>query len=208
MAWSMTVPREDDREFEQAPVTTCRALLYGMIDVGTHKTPYLDEKTGEPKYQRQIAFMFEMDDDERMSDGRRFSVTGWYTRSLDPKANLRKMLESWRGVPLHEGEEFDLSKVHGKTCLLSTKLNTRGNTTVGSVNKPMKGMEPLTAENKLVAFNLDDPDWDAYAELSEWFQAKIAESPEYKALRSAGTSAPASPPPSEGGDGFDDDIPF
>ena len=50
--------------------------------------------------------------------GRPFQVRAWYTASLSEKANLRKMLDMWRGRKFTPAElkGFDLEKLVGVPC--------------------------------------------------------------------------------------------
>ena len=96
-----------------------------------------------------------------------------------------------------------------------------------------KGFAAAPGAEPLVSFDLDAPDWQAFAGLSSRLQAQIAEAPEFakanppKAVQLAAAGqapaapaaapaptpapAPAAPPAGAAGSGFDDmddDIPF
>lgn len=191
-------------DFEAAPAGTHRAVLVRMIDIGTQVGEYL----GQPTKRRQIVFSWEID--ELMKDDRPFMVSKFYTMSLAEKAALRRDLESWRGKAFSDMEGFDLTTVLGKSCLIGVAHNANGKAKVQTVSKLPKGMEPLQPVGEVMLFDLDNPNWAVYENLSEWMQTTIAASPEYKAIGTPQSSTPANPPSQEPDPDkpFDDDLPF
>lgn len=88
----MHLPQPSDAEFELAPAGTHIAVCYRVIDLGTQETTF----KGEVKHQHKILISWEIPD-EKMKDGRPFTIGKRYTWSMSEKANLRNDLESWRG---------------------------------------------------------------------------------------------------------------
>ena len=209
---------------------TFPARCCALIDLGTQTATY----EGETKAARKILVSFEItDSDNRRDDGSPHIVSKRFTASLHPKAGLRKFLEAWRGRPFtaEELKAFDLKTLLGIPCLLGIVHQEKGDRVYANLSSCMKlpkGFAAAPGAEPLVSFDLDAPDWQAFAGLSSRLQAQIAEAPEFakanppKTVQLAaaghapaqGTAAPAAPPsPPAGavGSGFDDmadDVPF
>src|SRR6185295_11438565 len=95
----MQIPRPNETEFELAPAGTHMAVCYRVIDLGTQSGTYM----GKPKSQHKILVSWELPD-EKMKDGRPFTIGQRYTWSMSEKATLRKHLEAWRGVPFTDAD--------------------------------------------------------------------------------------------------------
>lgn len=108
-----------------------------------------------------------------------------FTLSMNPKANLRKMLESWRGVPFTEDEAraFDVTKLLGVPCLLNImhKESKKGNKYADLTSiTPM--MEGTTAPDQIIPsfeFNYDNIS-EMWGEVPKYIQEKIKASAEFK----------------------------
>ena len=209
---------------------TFPARCCALIDLGTQTATY----EGETKAARKILVSFEItDSDNRRDDGSPHIVSKRFTASLHPKAGLRKFLEAWRGRPFtaEELKAFDLKTLLGIPCLLGIVHQEKGDRVYANLSSCMKlpkGFAAAPGAEPLVSFDLDAPDWQAFAGLSSRLQAQIAEAPEFakanppKTVQLAaaghapaqGTAAPAappSPPAGAAGSGFDDmadDEPF
>ncbi|MBR3001654.1 MAG: hypothetical protein IKF39_11700, partial [Oscillospiraceae bacterium] len=117
------------------------------------------------------------------------AISESYTLSLNEKANLRAMLESWRGKAFSEEElqGFDITNVLKAPCLVSTKIMTSKQgkefAKISSVTRLPKGMEvPKDTENPTVVFDITNNDCplEIMEKLPEWVQNRIKESVEYK----------------------------
>jgi hypothetical protein len=194
--------------FELAPAGTSIARCYRLIDLGSQHTDY----QGEAKTSRKVLVQFELLGDERMSDGRLFSVSKRYTASLHEKAQLRKDLAAWRGRDFtpEELKGFELPKVLGAFCLLNlikVEKNGRDYINVASIMALPKGMPKPEGANDLLAFDLEKFDQAIFDQLGERLQEVIIGTPEYQALQ----KKPAVPPAPTFDDpvaGLDDDICF
>ena len=196
--------------FEQAPAGTFPARCVRIIDLGTQMT------SGQfAKLTPQVMLSWQLLGEERMSDGQPFLINQTYTMSLNEKANLRKMLQTWRGRPFTDDElkGFDLGKVLGLPCLLTVVHNvshTNGNTyaNVQAVAAPMKGMTIEEATVPLLAYDIDDDSPEIFSQLPEFWQSRIMQSQE----KSGGTPAPTPANPADPTGMFDeeegDSIPF
>src|SRR5690348_4735844 len=202
----------EPQEFELAPAGTHLATCFRLIDLGT-------QPGGQYGPLHKIMISWELPD-EPMKDGRPFSVSGWYTWSMGEKANLRKLLESWRGQPFIESDfkgpkRFDVKSVLGKSCLLTIVHNDKGEKTYANVSHASKLMKGQTAPpiiNKVsyVWLTPDRFDASAFDALPDGLKTKIIQSPEYKKLIGAAPTNghadynEANPPPAD----LNDDIPF
>lgn len=183
------------------------AVLVNIIDIGTHTDT--SPTYGEVRRQ-QVIFIWELN--ESRNDGAPLTVQAFYTLSLHEKANLRKMLEAWRGKPFSMGEDVDITATLGKPCMLNIGLTEGGRGKVLSVSRLPKGMDPFEHRSPLLIFRTDEPDWSVYEQLSEWHQNKIQTSEEWSGMKSHAEMQAAGADPRDRGpdapEDFDDDIPF
>lgn len=190
------------------------AACFRVIDLGTQDTTY----KGEAKRQHQILIGWEIFSEERMTDGRPFTIGRKYTLSTSEKANLRKDLESWRGkkfadAELGPGGTFQIESIIGKSCLLNIVHEERDGSVyanVKGISRLPKGMAVGAPENATAFVWLTPEDFDATAfdKLSDNLKEIIQKSPEYRAIISGeplpngnGTTHAREPE-------FNDDIPF
>lgn len=161
-----TTAKNTDKDFPKTPAGTHVARCYQVIDLGHQKIVWNNQEKWQPK----ILLSWELLGDEKMQDGRPFSVSSRYTLSLSEKSALRPMLEAWRGKPFskEEAEGFDVAKVLGAYCMLNVVHNHVGDKTYTNVAAVMalpKTMPKPAAVNPNLYFNLDDgditklPDW-------------------------------------------------
>ncbi len=165
-------------EFEHVEPGSYAAVCYRIIDLGTQRNEY----QGVVSNKRQMLVSWEIN--ERMKDGKPFSVGAFYTQSLHEKATLRKHLEAWRGKPFNEQElqGFDPKVLLGKACMISVVQTKTGKTKVQSVSKLPKGLEPPALENEMLFFSLDNFDQEVFDKISNGLKALIQKSPEYQSL--------------------------
>ena len=169
------------------------ARCVGVIDLGTQESY---DKAFQPK--RQVLLTWEIPG-ERIDieeDGKTVSkprfISNSYTLSLGGMANLRKMLDGWRGraFTAQELAGWDLFNILGAPCLLNvthktSKDGTKTYANVTSVNPLPKGMDCGEQESASMSFSLDDqPDWETTPlelpkNVPEWVSKKIALSEEY-----------------------------
>lgn len=200
-------PKHGGGDYELAPADTHAARCYQVVDLGVQDQP--NSKYG-PKHQ--IRFTWELVDCP-MKDGRNFSISRSFTYSMSEKANLRKILESWRGTPYTQDEADDWSpeSVLNAPCLVQVQhdQNAKGGTYayVSTVTKPPKGMKIPNLTNQPVIYSPAFHDQAAWDLLSEWTQKKIQARLQDDASTPTESENPA--PAGGGSDGFDDqDIPF
>lgn len=169
--------------YEQPEPGSYAASCFRVIDVGTQVSEY----NGEKKIRHQIIIAWEID--EKMKDGKPFSVSKFYTASVHEKATLRHHVEAWRGTQLTQSElqGFDPVILIGKPCLISLVKNEAGKIELSSVSKLPKGMIAPALINPTVYFSLDEFNKDVFDGLSDGYKRLIMKSPEYQAIVNPGS---------------------
>jgi hypothetical protein len=123
------IAKRSNANFVPCPSGLHQACCVDIIDMGViESSAYLDTK-GKPKRQHKIRLAWQVA--ELMEDGKPFLVQKRYTLSLDEKANLRKDLESWRGLAFTEAQlgGFDLEVLIGVNCQVNvTQVQKDGQT--------------------------------------------------------------------------------
>lgn len=207
MSWTMNAD-DSGGAYEQPPPGPQAAVLTRIIDIGTHTDN--SPQYGEQRRHRVI-FMWELA--ELMSDDRPYTCQAFYTLSMHEKANLRLMLESWRGKAFEVNETVEIDVALGKPCLINVGETASGKAKVLSVSRIPKGMTPPTAQGPLVLFRTDQPDWSVFEQLSSYHQKQIETSEEWAGMKShhemqQGAAATENTGPGHDEPDFDDDIPF
>lgn len=204
----MIVSDSGGGNFEQPPVGSHASRCIRLIDIGTQKGEY----QGQINYKRQFVLAWELPN-ELITTGeykdKPFTVSKFYTASLNEKATLRKDLSNWRGRDFTEEElkGFALKNILGKACMLSVIHNEKGKARVSGVMQMPKGMPIPEQVSETVYFSLDEFDQKVYDSLSDGYKRMIELSPEYQHLKH-GESQSHEAPSSANGNDFTDDIPF
>lgn len=184
----MHLPKPSDGgDFTPPPAGVFSAICYRFIDLGTQSSTW----EGKSKRQHKIMLSWEITDtDERMEDGKPWTISQRFTWSMSDRANLRKTLESWRGKPFEESDfgegGFDAKNLVGAPCLLSIIHENKDGKTyanISSVTKLPKAMPAGTLVNEKVYFSLSDFDAEVFGKFSDSLQDTIKASPEYLAAR-------------------------
>lgn len=170
-----------------APADVHNAICVGVYDLGT--------QLGNFGPKRQLCLLWELDC--KKDDGKNFVVSRRYGLSLHPKAEFRKLLESWSGRKVTQEEEdngFDAAKLLGRPCALQIIHNSsNGNTyaNVGSVTKLMKGMNPMKPTVVPSSYSVEDDGKNIPAGVPEWIQKLIKESQEWNSEAVTADGSPA-----------------
>ena len=180
------------REFLPPPAGTHAAICYRLIDLGTQETM----QKGKLKLQRKILVSWELVD-EKTPEGFPFTVHQRYTFNMSEKAYFRADIESWRGQAFtqEELEAFDIENLLGRACLVSIVHETKNGKTYANVKNVAKVPRTMTVPaqpfNQPFSFNLAEPNWDIFRDLSQSIQATIMKSPEYaEAMKTNVSNAP------------------
>ncbi len=180
------VPKPDDKSFAPVPQGNHIAVCYRVIDLGTQRGEYM----GQQKVQHKLLISWEIPD-EKMDDGRPFTIGQKFTWSMSEKANLRKVLESWRGKAFVDEDfsanGFDIKNVIGVGCMVNVVHEKKGEKTysnIASVARLPKGLTAPAPVNKRSYVWLSKEEFvqKNFDELSDNLKTIIQAAPEFKAL--------------------------
>ena len=159
------------------------AVCCQLVDMGTHDKEWQGKVVGTAN---KINIGFEFIDIELDGENETYHpIWGQQeTNSLSKKANLRKLLEGWRGKALSDEElkSFDLDKLLGLSCHLVIQPNSNGNPKITAISK---AKTTFPGKRELVSFWFDEdfsgelPEW-----MPEWMKETIEDSEEWMAFHS------------------------
>jgi hypothetical protein len=210
----MYMPANNGGDFTPPPAGTHLSVCYRVIDLGTQQVDW----QGESKQQHKLMLSWEIPE-EKMDDGRPFTISQRYTFSSHEKSRFRQDLEAWRGAKFTEADlagppnGFHVRKLLGVPCLLTIVHNVKQGKTyanISTVTKIMKGMQAPPLVNERVYLSLDPAEFnqETFDKLSSGLRAIIEKSPEYLEIkRPRGEPVHAAPPPRHHDD-MDSEIPF
>ena len=160
-----------------------------------------------PKPKQKVYLRWQVPS-ERTDDDRPMVIGATLTASMHEKAQLRKLLEGWRGEKFSDeaAAQFDLSKLIGKACMVSVVESESGGKTysnVQSVSRLPKGLTTpaLECEGLVYRNTRSDEDAAVFKLLPDWLRKKIDAQLEAE-------SEPARDEHAFGGDFHNDEIPF
>lgn len=197
-------------DFKRCPAGSHLAVCNMVADVGLQPGSRMYPN---PKHKIYVRFEVPAERVEYEKDGKKIegpiTIGTYYTASMSEKATLRKHLEGWRGKKFTdaEAEDFDVSAILGKACMLSvveTESDGKTYSNIANIGAVPKGLPPMQAENPLLYYAADDE--KQFDKLPEWLQKKIGE--QLKATTKEGADNAAAKQYASQNDGFDDDIPF
>lgn len=193
---------------ELVPAGNYIARCYQMIQVGTVN----ELINGENKLLQKVRIGWEFPNDLKVFSEEKgpqpIVFNEEYTLSMGEKANLRKMLASWRGkdFSFEEAKSFDITCLLGVACMVNiihkpTKADpSKVYAKIGSVSSVPKGMEVPAAVNPVFVLSYDNFDFDKFNGLPDFIKEKMKTSVEYLALNKTA--------PVANGQGVEDDVPF
>lgn len=164
-------------DFKRVPAGTHLAICNLVADLGIQPGSGM-----YPDPKRQIVIRWEVPGErvEYERDGQKVegpqTISRTLTASMNEKAGLRKLLESWRGKKFTDAEaaSFDVASILGKPCLLSiteTEKNGEVYANVGNVSPLIKGMTAGDAENPLLYYGNDNT--RQLEAMPKWIREKI-----------------------------------
>ena len=205
----MPIAKEKGGDFVPAPAGTHIARCVDVISLGTQTSELFPASF-------KVMIGWELPDEVLVrSDTKEempMKVSKEFTLSLSKKANLRKVLESWRGRPFtaQELEGFEVADVLDVPCLLSIihKTSGAGKTyaAIESVSGLAKGMICKPRHHDIVRFEVEQGRNDVFKALPEWIQKKIEACEEWVHPPIDREEAPA--PEVQPHDDGDDAVPF
>ena len=180
---SLKTPVTQDRVLPEPGIHVARCVA--VIDQGSQQTAWGSKPTILIGWELPNEPTYEWEGEERTA-----MIWNSYTASMSAKANLRKMLEGWRGKPYsrEELEQFHLKGIVGKPCMVSLIHSEDGQyANISSVSAIRQDTQCPPQQTPSIIFDLDDPDWDLFRTFSEKMQKKITNTPEYQEVRSGPT---------------------
>ena len=195
---------------ELIPAGNYIARCYQMLHIGT----VMEEYMGEKKPMNKVRIGWELPTELKVFSEEKgeqpFVISQEYTLSMGEKANLRKMLASWRGKDFTEEQAkcFDITNLIGVPCMVNIihKLSKDGSKTyqtISSVTPLPKGINCPEQINKTAILQYDDFDDVLFNSLPDFIKDKVKLSAEYNEMIN-----PNSAQGHEGKDETDDDLPF
>lgn len=196
------------------PPGTHYARCFAVCDLGTQ----LGEFQGKPKKAHKCRIFFELPNEQAVffeEKGKEpFTVSKEFTLSLHKKAELRKVLEGWRGRPFNEDEldKFDVAKLVAAPALITIGHEPRKDGE-GSFAKILNVAKLMSEMVKSMPPAIT-PHWcyeiamgrnEAFSRLPDWLQEKIAKCEEW--TKPAPSHDP-NPSPVEPESTEDENLPF
>lgn len=175
---------------ELTPAGNYIARCYQMIHIGTIE----DTFKGEKKIFNKVRIGWELPTETKVFNADKgeepFVISKEFTLSMNEKANLRKMLESWRGKGFTEDEakSFDITKLIGATCMINIIHKPKANdpstiyAEVATVSPMPKGIQCPPQLNETIIWEYDNPNMAVYEKLPDFLKEKIKQSAEWKKL--------------------------
>lgn len=123
--------KDEGKTFTPAPAGSHVAVCVDVADLGVWDETW----EGESKRTPKLRLVFEIDE-KRPEDGKRYVVGAMMTASLGKKANLRKLLDQWRGRPFTDEElkGFDTERLIGASALLTLVHAPKGDKTYANIS--------------------------------------------------------------------------
>lgn len=214
---SIPVKASGGGDFKLLPEGIHAAVCDLVANIGHQRITY----KGEEKIQEKVVIRFEVPSErvEYDRDGQHFnramSISTTLTNNLSDRANLRKILESWRGRAFTEAElqMFDLMAILGAPAMITVTHTEKNGKTYSNISAVTKfqstikvggqtvSIDKPTAEMPLIGYHPEFQQ-EKFEELPEWIKTKIAQRvrDEEVAVSSGGGG--------ETPEDFDDSIPF
>jgi hypothetical protein len=162
-----------------------------MIEIGT----VLEKFADGDKEMKKVRIGWEFPNDLKVFNPEKgeqpITVDEEYTLSTGDKANLRKMLASWRGKDFspEEAKCFDITKVLGAGCMVTViHVQSKSDATkiyskIGSVSSLPKGTVLPPQINETFLLEYDNFDVAKFNSLPDFIKEKMRTSKEFKALQ-------------------------
>lgn len=128
------------------PADVHLACCVGVYDMGTQVTNFGAKK--------QVKLVWELDC--LKDNGQRYTISKDFTPSMNEKAALRKLIESWSGKKLtdEQSKEFDIGTLLGKSCQLQV-IHNGEYANVGAIIKLPANAQPMKPVSPLVSYDMD-----------------------------------------------------
>lgn len=207
----MAIPASTQQR-ELIPAGNYIARCFQLIQIGT----VTDTIMGRTTTASKVRIGWELPEELKVFDEARgpqpLMISAEYTLSTGQKANLRKMLASWRGKDFTEEEAkyFDVAKLIGATCMLNV-IHVAGKQDPSKMYEKIAGVTPLPksvkcpdAINPQFVLSYDEWDIEKFNQLPTFITDRMKSSSEFqKILRPEETSVQEHEP-----DPIESDLPF
>lgn len=183
---------------ELTPAGNFIARCYQMIHIGTIE----DTFKGEKKIFNKVRIGWELPTETKVFNAEKgeepFVISKEFSLSMNEKANLRKMLESWRGKGFSEEEAkaFDITKLIGAACMINIIHKPKASdpntlyAEIATVSPMPKGFPCPPQINDTIIWAYDTPDMNVFEKLPDFLKEKIKTSAEWEKLGGKPTQAP------------------
>ncbi len=174
---------------ELIPAGNYIARCYQMLQIGTVE----EVIKGETKRLNKVRIGWELPLELKVfkeENGEQpLVISQEYTLSMNEKANLRKMLASWRGMDFTEAqaEKFDITKLIGVPCMINiihkpSKDGTKFYENISSVTPLAKGVVCPDQINQTMLLEFDNFSDALFNSLPDFIKDKVKSSEEYKKM--------------------------
>ena len=213
------IKQDDQFKRELLPAGNHHAVCYGVIDLGTQNGEYM----GTPKKTHEVMVCWEIPalTIEIEKDGVKKIMprvkSRRFTLSLGEKANLYKMLVSWRGraFTTEELAGFDVFNLIGANCLLNIIHVVKGENTYDNITGAspiLAGMTKLKPKTDIWQYYIPEDQMKIPEVIPDWIKEIIGKSDEHQFVNNAqahfNSQADDTPPEYDSDSQPDDDIPF
>lgn len=167
------------------------ALCFGLVDIGDVYSEKFDKAV--PKFM----ILWELVGAGTITvDGREYnrSVSNSYSKSLNPKSNLRKDLRAWRGREFTEDElkRFDMVNILSAPCqiqIINATSNGKTYSNIAAIMNLPKGMPKPVHTQDVVHWDFEDntigdEEWN---KIPEWLRGVIQNSETYQYITTNNT---------------------
>ncbi len=168
------------------------ARCYKMIQIGTVPEEFKEEIKMLEKVRIGWELPLELKVFNPEKGEQPLVIESEYTLSMSEKANLRKLLTSWRGKSFTEEEaaNFDITKLIGAPCMLNI-IHTSSKTDASKVYANVSGVTAIPKGftvpeqiNSTFILSYDNFDVAKFESLPEFIRNKMITSSEYQSLKS------------------------
>ena len=146
-----------------APAGTHTAILFALADCGLQHS----ERYGSESERLWVEFELA---NERMEDGRPYTIGQIVTNSLSTNAPWRGIVEALVGRALKPTEvvDLDIRRLLGRACLVSISHSESGGRTKAKIDSAMplpKGTTVPPRHNDILAYDTEAPDDQVFGKL-------------------------------------------
>lgn len=178
-------------DFVLMPAGNHLARCYGMVQIGTIRED-AGIYAGKDLHKVRISWETPHEQHDFGKGLQPFTISKEFTLSMNEKATLRKMLESWRGKAFNEEEAkaFDITKLLGKPCMINVIHKTSGKGSqyadISSIATIPKGLDAPEQVNPTMELSFDNWNGTLFDSLPDFIKDKIKSSKEYIAMTQPG----------------------